>query len=417
MKFNGIVAAALLIGAAALISAASIHYRRQSDSPSNRNAPVAPAPVQQAAVAEQGTLPASRPAASAAPAEPRRHVKEGKLEVEPARPFNHYRVGDNSVIALYAEGPVIWLGGSGGLVRYDSATREFKTYLARDGLVANMVLCVAKIGGRIAVGTHGGGISLLDSGGQAWENYGKPEGRIDDVVYGAIQTSTSEVWIATGAGAYRVPSGAMKDRAKWELHTAASTGGGLPNNKVYRIAEAGDGSIWFTTRAGVARFRGGKWANWTRADGVGIPAAASGPDATRPQAHLGPAQNTAHAGTRAAFAPDHVSALEIGRNGDVWVGTRGAGLARFDGKAWRSYSVTDGLPSNQVFALHFDRKGRLWIGTESGLAVLENGKFRILTTAQGLLGDSVLSIATDSTGSLWAGTFGGVAQLVGHAAN
>ena len=42
----------------------------------------------------------------------------------------------------------------------------------------------------------------------------------------------------------------------------------------------------------------------------------------------------------------------------------------------RLYSTADGLPSNQIRALEEDRDGTLWIGTfGGGLAALRQGKF------------------------------------------
>ena len=99
------------------------------------------------------------------------------------------------------------------------------------------------------------------------------------------------------------------------------------------------------------------------------------------------------------------------RAGVVWAGTWGGGLARFDGKTWKNYTVADGLPGNHVFMLHHDADGVMWIGTNNGLARLEGDKFVVMTTEQGLFSNNVFSMATGAKGEKWIGSFGGVAHL------
>jgi ligand-binding sensor domain-containing protein len=95
----------------------------------------------------------------------------------------------------------------------------------------------------------------------------------------------------------------------------------------------------------------------------------------------------------------------------VWAGTWGGGLSRYDGKAWKQYTVAEGLPGNHVFMLHIDPKGVMWIGTNNGLAKMQDGKFKVLTTQDGLFGNAVFSMATARDGTLWVGSFGGVARI------
>ncbi len=361
-------------------------------------------------------LPASHPPVAVAP--PGANAREGAVTLDTTRAFTHFRVGNNSVVAIYPDGPFIWLGGSGGMVRYNTATREFKTYLTRDGLRSNAILYLGKLRGKILIGTYGGGLSLLNQDAQEWEHYGVAEGLSDAVVFDVLEASSADVWIATGSGVNRVRGGALKERAKWDLHTVENTAGGLPHDRVYRIVEGKGGSVWFATRGGVANYRNGKWKNWRHLKGPHAPREGASPDAaSNRDPMLGQVQEKKQppeapgADTKVAFKPAHVAALAVGKDGAIWAGTRGAGLARFDGKAWTNYTVAEGLPSNQIYALHIDRKGRLWIGTENGLAVFDNGKFQVMTTAQGLLAENVYSVTTTKDGGVWAGSFGGVAHI------
>lgn len=352
----------------------------------------APAPAQSVIPVPHPKRPASHPSVAAPPGA---DAREGQVQVDAARPYTHFRVGNNSVIAIHADGPAMWLGTSAGIVRYDTVSHEFKKYDTHDGLRANGILYLGKLQGKIAAGTYGGGLSLFDQEAATWQHYGIAEGLADGFVYDALETAGGDVWIATGSGVNRVRGGVLSDRAKWDLYTVENTDGGLPNNRVYRLAQGKDGSVWLATRGGLANFRNGKWENWTHAKGLGASYNDAGPGAD----------------AGAAFNPDHVAALEVDKDGKVWAGTRGAGIVRFDGKAWKSYTTAAGLPGNQISTLHFDRNGGLWIGTKNGLALFKDGKFQVLTAADGLLAEDVLSMTTTSDGDIWVGGFGGVAHI------
>jgi ligand-binding sensor domain-containing protein len=86
------------------------------------------------------------------------------------------------------------------------------------------------------------------------------------------------------------------------------------------------------------------------------------------------------------------------------------GLARFDGKAWRTYTVADGLPGNHVLALHHDARNGLWIGTGNGLARMKKDGFQVMTTREGLFANAVFAVAS-APREIWVGSYGGVARI------
>ncbi len=108
------------------------------------------------------------------------------------------------------------------------------------------------------------------------------------------------------------------------------------------------------------------------------------------------------------LALDAVSCSIIDKIGNIWFGTWGGGVSRFDGKTFTNYSTTQGLANNTVWSICEDRRGDLWFGTWGGGASRFDGKnFITFTTAQGLANNDVRSIAEDKTGILWFGTGGG----------
>ena len=345
--------------------------------------------------------------------------REGKVVVDPAARFTHFRVGNKNVKSIYNDGKIVWVGTSGGVVRYDTRDDSFKLFDAHNGLLSNGMFFVGKIKGQIAVGTYGGGLSLLDEKSGKWKTYNIPEGLGDAFVYGVITASNGDIWIATWSGVNRIRGGDLDNRRKWDLFTVENTKGGIPNDWIYGLAEGKNGDIWLATEGGMARFSNNTWENWNHAKGLGATydrvkddIAFKNDPGKQSVHHAKQKQEMGLLGVDVAYNPNYVVSLAVDRQGVVWAGTWGGGLSRFDGKKWVSYTTTDGLPGNHVFMLHVDDKGQLWIGTNNGLTRWQDGKFtKAMTMADGLFANNVFAMATSPDGSLWIGSFGGVAHL------
>ena len=344
--------------------------------------------------------------------------QSGKVQPDPNAKFTHFRVGNSNVKSIFIDGKVVWVGTSGGVIRYDTGTDEYRMFNVTNGLLSNGVFNVGRLGDYIAAGTYGGGLSLYDQKQDSWENLNVPNGLADAFVYKTLKASNGDIWIATWSGANRVRGGDLHDRSKWDVYTVENTNGGLPNDWVYSLEEGKDGVIWLATEGGLGRFKDGKWQNWNHEKGVGASFEIVKND---PQFGTDPAKLSEHhakqkkemglGDTGVAFNPNYIVALAVDHDGIVWCGTWGGGLARFDGSKWHNYTMTDGLPGNHVFMLHVDPSGKLWIGTNNGLASFDNGKFKVFTTDDGLFSNTIFSMATAPDGSQWIGSFGGVTHL------
>lgn len=339
--------------------------------------------------------------------------------VDAATKFTQFRVGNKNVKSIYADGKIVWVGTSGGVVRYDTRDDSFKLFDVRNGLLSNGMFFVGRVKDKIAVGTYGGGLSLLDESTGKWKTYNIPEGLGDAFVYDVITAANGDIWIATWSGVNRIRGGALDDRSKWDLYTVENTKGGIPNDWIYGLAEGKNGDIWLATEGGMARFANNRWENWNHAKGLGAPyekvkadIAFKNDPGKQSTHHAQQKQEMGLTGVDVAYNPNYVIALEVDRDGYVWAGTWGGGLSRFDGKKWTNFTTQEGLPGNHIFMLHKDVKGQLWIGTNKGLTRWVDGKFTpALTAADGLFADNVFAMATTAAGDMWVGSFGGVAQL------
>lgn len=72
-------------------------------------------------------------------------------------------------------------------------------------------------------------------------------------------------------------------------------------------------------------------------------------------------------------AMTYVGTLYVDSSGDLWAGTYGSGLLRYNQRnnAYRLYDISDGLPSNDVVAISDDSRGNLWFGTAYGISRME----------------------------------------------
>ncbi|MCK6557795.1 histidine kinase [bacterium] len=118
-----------------------------------------------------------------------------------------------------------------------------------------------------------------------------------------------------------------------------------------------------------------------------------------------------HYTTKDGLPSNWITAMEQDSGGYLWIGSN-EGLAVFDGVQFRSYSVVDGLPVNQVWALAASQAspGVMWIGTQDGVARFERGRFTSfrLDATGSADGNSVHDLIEDRAGTLWCGTYAGV---------
>jgi len=198
----------MLLAAAGLLLIAGGYYLGSSKTPAPPPVVAAPpAPVQAPAPAPAVPQPAAQPQvgrlqpgaqlpASGHPPLPGTAPLAQAPSVGMAnnRKFTHFRVGNRNVKAMLADGEQVWVGTSGGVVRYDLKTDTHRLFDNRGGLLSNGIFWVGKIGGRISVGTYGGGLSIYDKGKDLWDHFNIQHGLADAFIYGVLEASNGDVW-------------------------------------------------------------------------------------------------------------------------------------------------------------------------------------------------------------------------------
>jgi signal transduction histidine kinase/ligand-binding sensor domain-containing protein len=110
-------------------------------------------------------------------------------------------------------------------------------------------------------------------------------------------------------------------------------------------------------------------------------------------------------------APSEISSLAQTQDGYLWIGSE-RGLFRFDGVKFDEYAPPPGvnLPSHSIYSLMATPDGGLWIAFEpNGLGFYKDGSLTVFNRPGQLLDSPVHCFARDSEGRIWAGTETGLA--------
>ena len=101
---------------------------------------------------------------------------------------------------------------------------------------------------------------------------------------------------------------------------------------------------------------------------------------------------------------DELFAVLEDREGDLWFTAPEEGVVRYDGENFTTYTTEDGLPYNAVLGMLEDREGDLWFATQGGVSRYDGHHFTTFTTEDGLPYNAVISLLEDREGNLWFGT-------------
>ena len=105
---------------------------------------------------------------------------------------------------------------------------------------------------------------------------------------------------------------------------------------------------------------------------------------------------------------DDIMCAYMDRDGMLWFGTNGGGLARYDGHAFVKFTMAHGLPDNVIMSIGGDREGNLWIGTSTGGSCRYDGQRFTTFGIAGATGldKGIMCVLQGSNGDMWFGSRG-----------
>lgn len=199
-------------------------------------------------------------------------------------------------------------------------------------------------------------------------------------------------------------------------HTAWRVREGFFPGPLLAIAQTTDGYLWLGGEVGLIRFDGVHFMPWQPPEPTPLPD-------ERIYALLGARDGSLWIGTSNGLARWHEGKLTVlatvgrfgalveDRRGTIWAGhTRALSelppLCRMESGEFRCLGAAEGFPLRYVGALHEDAQGDLWIGGEGGVCRWrsEEPECHEIEVLEGLADKTgVFSLAMDSDGTLWAG--------------
>ena len=192
------------------------------------------------------------------------------------------------------------------------------------------------------------------------------------------------IWVATNTG------GLNRFDPKTRLFTnyrhRPDDAGSISHDSVYGLAEGPSGDLWFGSQIGLNRMdrNTGTITRYLH-------------DPSDPQSLPG----------------NYVYTVHLDRDSVLWVATIGGGLARYDtvSDSFTKFdlaAMTGGdTDENDVFALGEDDKGRLWVGTRSGLVRLNQARTSaelIDLSDSGAIQPVITAMEVAADDALWLGT-------------
>jgi ligand-binding sensor domain-containing protein/signal transduction histidine kinase len=164
------------------------------------------------------------------------------------------------------------------------------------------------------------------------------------------------------------------------IFNAWDTDDGLPQISVNSIVQTRDGYLWLATYGGLVRFNGVNF-------------------------------KVFEVGNSEGLKSNRITDLYEDREGALWIGTEMGGVSQFKDGRFTSYTMRDGLPSDNIGAIMQDRHGNIWMCSGEGLIRLKNGKFTVYTKRDGLPDIVVNSLTEDNEGNLWIATRSGLTRM------
>lgn len=304
-----------------------------------------------------------------------------------------------STVQAFAQTPdhYLWIGTSGGLVRFDGARFVVFDRENTPQIHENSIFCLTvSRDGSLWAGSDGGGLVRYQNGAFRW--YSSPEGLTNGFVRAVYEDRQGTLWAGTDDGLFR-----FSENHFLRVDGTEKT----PALAVHDIREDQAGRLW-VGGSKLVMIRGNTCEEF-RLEGY--------PSATRVKSILQTRDGTLWVGTVSGLQRSRVStegtrfervpevsstvrALREDVSGTLWIGSIGEGLIRFEGGRFTRVSTPDDPPSSTVLALFEDSEQNIWTGMQTGLLRLSRTAMSTFPLPDVQNADFG-TIYPDRDGSLW----------------
>lgn len=293
-----------------------------------------------------------------------------------------------------ADGANLWVGTEGGGLNYYNVNTKTARYYRNklndnNSLGSDFVKKVYKDkDGGLWIGTHGGGLNYFDKDSQSFKHYTIQKNinpNRTEVV--AILESNGLFYVGTQTGLYAY----KRNGSKLLLNPLKGSLKVVAGHNVKFLFEDSFKNLWVSTTTGIFKFMSdGKYQKFS----------------------------PKNASNSVSKSSNYCNFIFEDSNKTIWIGLYYGGLMRLD-KARKEfntlYTVSNGLPNNNVLAIVEDNNKNLWISTSKGLSKfnLHDRKFLNYNVADGLAADefNYNSYYKNKSGEIFFGCYKGLAYF------
>ncbi len=271
-------------------------------------------------------------------------------------PDNHIRS-----IAIDKNG-VIWLGGRSGLIsaRYESGHLNILNILNEiDGFASHNIYSLVLDDENLWIATEKGIGKLNPTDGLII--FSTENGLVNEKVFKVFNDRENNLWIGTNGGVSKLSQ---------ERFLYITTLHGLPVNFITSLSKQNDEILIASHGGGIVSFKNNMIYKPSLFD---------------------------------SFKTETIRSIKK-QNGVFWIGGRD-GFYKLTRNTYKRFTTADGLPGIYVRSIEFDKTGKIWVGTNRGLAIFDPKTSRF-NSIEELKGQSVWHVRTTRDSSTWVSTYG-----------
>jgi ligand-binding sensor domain-containing protein/class 3 adenylate cyclase/predicted metal-dependent HD superfamily phosphohydrolase len=357
-------------------------------------------------------------------------------------PFNDRSIAGNKVYSFLEDyAGTLWIGTEAGLNKFDRIQNNFNLLLQKNDLpsplLSNNVWSMLELeNGNLIVGTDDG-LNWIKRENQSYEFFSVPFQ--PSSVYAICKDKAGEIWLGTSRGLCKFNSNSQKiipfnaskelllflentvvqsiwederqrlwigtknglvildvDRKFHQRVTGPGSTGVLPHPSVRQVFADASKTIWMASGGGLVELLNYKNGELKIPDTLLF----------RTYKH--------QPGNEKSLSNDHILSIAQIKSGELWIGTYGGGLNRFDQNSGKfdSYLEDNGLSNNVVYGILPGKEDALWLSTNFGLSKfsISSGVFRNYYQNNGLQSNefNVGAWFRSSTGELFFGGMNGI---------
>ena len=226
---------------------------------------------------------------------------------------------------------ILWLGTMKGLYRYNPETVKVDSITELNGLPNNIIRDLHfDRQGNLWGGTYRNGFFMLSDG--SITSYDKNDGLSTNIITAATGINNNHILLGNESGQLNILKG--------DKITPFETEVKIPFARLKHLFTDSKNRIWVSTYGGLVLLDG---------------------------------KNSRIYNIESGFPDNFIRQVYEDNYGHIWVGTKNAGLIRFnDADSWETLNIDKNLTSNYIMSIAENNKNQLIVGTISGINYIEN---------------------------------------------